>query len=115
VDPVDPDPDSQHWFCVVHLKLYRTKDVGYIIFLHVRMLFPRFPRRRSTFSLVTVFEFRGENNLSFCYNSMLAMQERLTEMFAENPQLSERVNIGFKSPSKDLSGESVPPVFNSSH
>jgi hypothetical protein len=43
---------------------------------------------------------------------MLAMQERLTEMFAENPQLSERVNIGFKSPSKDLSGELVPPVLN---
>jgi hypothetical protein len=44
---------------------------------------------------------------------MLAMQERLTEMFAENPQLSERVNIGFKSPSKDLSGEPVSPLFNS--
>jgi hypothetical protein len=41
---------------------------------------------------------------------MIAMQERLTEMFAENPQLSERVNIGFKSPSKDLSGEPVSPV-----
>ena len=35
---------------------------------------------------------------------LINIQERLTELFAEKPELSERVNIGFKAAAKDQSG-----------
>jgi hypothetical protein len=40
-------------------------------------------------------------SVSYYFNDT---QERLKEMFAEHPQLSQRVNIGFKSAAKEHSG-----------
>ena len=43
-------------------------------------------------------------NVNWVIDWLINFQERLTELFAEKPELSERVNIGFKAAAKDQSG-----------